>query len=74
MSGYPNRAVPTAGAPLRELGRRTLTNLYNEQPQWLVDAHAELDAAVAAAYGWAPEISSDEALRNLLAANLNSQA
>ena len=72
-AGYPKRPVPTAIAPLKELGRRTLTNLYNERPQWLVDAHAELDAAVAGAYGWTAEISSDEVLEHLLAANLNKQ-
>ena len=48
VAGYPKRAVPTAMRHrCKELGRRTLTNLYNERPQWLVDAHAELDAAVA---------------------------
>ena len=70
MPGYPKRPVPTAAAPLRELGRRTLTNLYNERPQWLVDAHAELDAAVAGAYGWAPDISADNILQELLTLNL----
>ena len=70
VPGYPKRPVPTAAAPLRELGRRTLTNLYNERPQWLVDAHAELDAAVAGAYGWAPDISADNILQELLTLNL----
>ena len=69
VAGYPKRPVPTATAPLRELGRRTLTNLYNERPQWLDDAHAELDAAVAAAYRWTADISDDEALKALLNAN-----
>ena len=67
---YPKRPVPTAGAPLRELRRRTLTNLYNERPQWLADAHAELDAAVAMAYGWKAETSADHALHKLLELNL----
>ena len=67
---YPKRPVPTAGAPLRELRRRTLTNLYNERPQWLADAHAELDAAVAVAYGWKAETSADHALHKLLELNL----
>lgn len=35
-----------------KLEKRTLTNLYNERPRWLSDAHDKLDAAVAAAYGW----------------------
>ena len=69
VEGCPKRAVPTAAAPLRELGRRTLTNLYNERPQWLADAHGALDAAVAAAYGWKAGISDDDALAALLNAN-----
>ena len=67
--GYPKRPVPTAAAPLRELGRRTLTNLYNERPQWLVDAHAELDNAVAAAYEWPTDMPAGDALRELLTLN-----
>ncbi len=70
VPGYPKRPVATAAAPLQALGRRTLTNLYNERPQWLVDAHAELDAAVAGAYGWAPDISADNILQELLTLNL----
>ena len=49
---------------------RSLTNLYNTRPQWLADAHAALDAAVAAAYGWPADISDDDTLRELLALNL----
>ena len=70
VAGYPKRPVPTAAAPVRELRRRTLTNLYNERPQWLDDAHAELDAAVAVAYGWEAETSADHALHKLLELNL----
>ena len=70
VAGYPKRPVPTAAAPLRELGQRPLTNLYNERPQWLVDAHRELDAAVAAAYGWPPHISDENALSRLLDLNV----
>ena len=32
------------------LKKRTLTNLYNERPQWLKLAHQKLDRAVLAAY------------------------
>lgn len=48
-----------------------LTNLYNTRPQWLADAHASLDAAMEAAYGWLADISEDEALRKLLELNLS---
>ena len=69
VPGYPKRPVPHADAAAKELKKRTFTNLYNARPQWLADAHAALDAAVAAAYGWAADISDDEVLRELLALN-----
>jgi hypothetical protein len=49
---------------------RTLTNLYNKRPQWLINAHAALDAAVAAAYGWPADLTDDAILERLLALNL----
>lgn len=49
--------------------RRTLTSLYNARPQWLANVHAELDAAVVTAYGWDTDISTDQALKQLLALN-----
>jgi type II restriction/modification system DNA methylase subunit YeeA len=70
VPGYPDRILPKdvdAAAKLRE---RTLTNLYNQRPQWLVDAHRDLDAAVAAAYGWPADISEEDALAKLLELNL----
>ena len=70
VAGYPKHPVPHDEATARELKKRTLTNLYNARPQWLADAHAALDAAVAAAYGWPAGISQDDALRELLALNL----
>ena len=51
VPGYPKRPVPRDEDTAKALKKRTLTNLYNARPQWLVDAHAALDAAVAAAYG-----------------------
>lgn len=48
----------------------TLTNLYNEMPAWLRDAHARLDEAVLAAYGWPADIADDELLARLLELNL----
>ena len=61
------------GASAAELTKRTLTNLYNERPTWLANAHAAVDAAVAAAYGWAADISEDDALRRLLKLNLERE-
>jgi hypothetical protein len=54
----------------RKLRERTLTNLYNERPAWLDNAHRKLDAAVFAAYGWDATMSDDEILEKLLALNL----
>ena len=34
------------GATGAELKKRTLTNLYNQRPAWLANAHADLDRAV----------------------------
>ena len=48
---------------------RTLTNLYNQRPAWLAMAHARLDAAVAAAYGWPADLPDDEVLARLFALN-----
>ena len=72
VPGYPKRLVPRDEATAKELKQRTLTNLYNARPQWLVDAHAALDAAVAEAYGWDAGISEDEALGELLELNLRN--
>jgi len=49
VPGYPDRILPKTEAAAVELKKRTLTNLYNARPQWLVDAHRDLDTAVAAA-------------------------
>jgi hypothetical protein len=56
-------------ASAAELKKRTLTNLYNENPTWLQDAHRTLDEAVFAAYGWPNDISYQEILTRLLQLN-----
>ncbi len=56
--------------PEAELKKRTLTNLYNQRADWLAAAHAELDEAVADAYGWPADLSDEELLERLLAENL----
>ena len=53
-----------------ELRRRTLTNLYNQRPTWLNNAHRALDAAVADAYGWPADLAEGEVLERLLTLNL----
>ena len=72
--GFPDRFIPRDARAAQTLARRTLTNLYNERPDWLAEAHRALDEAVAAAYGWPGDISIDEALRLLLDINLARSA
>ncbi len=70
-SPYPDRILARDGFE-KQLAQRTLTKLYNERPAWLAQAHQALDAAVAAAYGWADytaTLPGDEILRRLLALN-----
>ncbi|MDB6148422.1 MAG: yeeA, partial [Spartobacteria bacterium] len=71
VSGYPDRILPKTEEAAAILKKRTLTNLYNQRPQWLADAHRDLDAAVAAAYGWPADISEEDALAKLLELNLS---
>ena len=52
-----------------DLAKRTLTNLYNQRPTWLANAHADLDAAVLAAYGWPADLADEVILERLLALN-----
>ncbi len=70
VPGYPDRILPKDADAAKTLKERTLTNLYNQRPQWLADAHQALDRAVAAAYGWPEDIATEEALEKLLALNL----
>jgi hypothetical protein len=53
-----------------DLEKRTLTNLYNQRPTWLANAHAELDAAVFATYAWPTDLADAEILERLLDWNL----
>jgi hypothetical protein len=66
---YPRLEPRDAGCATK-LKKRTLTNLYNERPTWLDNAHKKLDAAVAAAYRWPADLSDEQILEKLLALNL----
>jgi hypothetical protein len=70
---YP-RTVPKDAESAGKLSKGTLTNLYNENPTWLRNAHAALDEAVFAAYGWSPGLTDDELLAKLLELNLERAA
>ncbi|MDR3489124.1 MAG: hypothetical protein P4M05_30020 [Bradyrhizobium sp.] len=74
VAGYPDRLLPVDDKAAAVLKKRTLTNLYNERPTWLANAHRDLDEAVAAAYGWPKDISDEDALERLLALNLERSA
>jgi hypothetical protein len=71
VPGYPDRIRAKDDKAATELKKRTLTNLYNARPQWLADAHRDLDAAVAAACGWVADISDEDALTKLLELNVH---
>ena len=72
-TGEQREAIANAAAELnrlREGDSRTLTNLYNQRPTWLDNAHRTLDAAVSAAYGWPADLGDGEVLARLLGLNL----
>lgn len=73
VEGYPDRILPRDEAAEKILKKRTLTNLYNERPAWLDHAHADLDRAVAAAYGWEADweagMDEEEILKRLFDLN-----
>ncbi len=64
---------PEGESDLAVLRARTLTNLYNARPAWLVHLHAAPDRAVWAAYGWEDAepgaVTEDGILARLLALN-----
>ncbi len=75
------RSVPKDEASAKKLKKRTLTNLYNERPAWLDNAHRALDEAVAAAYrattgddDWTADMPDDTILEKLLGLNLKRNA
>lgn len=71
VPSFPDRLLPVDEKAAAILKRRTLTNLYNERPAWLVSVHRELDEAVAAAYGWPAYLTDDEILGRLFAMNVD---
>jgi len=67
---YPRR-VPNSEEAAGELAKRTLTNLYNQRPTWLVLAHQKFDSAVFGAYDWSDSLSDGELLELLLYLNIH---
>jgi len=65
---YP-RIEPRDEQCAKKLAKRTLTNLYNERPTWLANAHGKLAAAVAAAYNFDVDLTDEQILERLLALN-----
>ena len=77
---YP-RTVPKDETCAKKLKKRTLTNLYNERPAWLDNAHKTLDEAVCNAYvattndnTWTKDMPEDQILEKLLKLNLERDA
>ena len=71
--GFPSRIIAKDEAAAAVLRGRTLTALYNQRGKpegaWLDALHRALDEAVAAAYGWPPDLSDGDVLGRLLALN-----
>jgi hypothetical protein len=65
---YPGGIVAPL-SPLADLDD-ALLGLAHQRSTWLQNVHARLDATVFTAYGWSPDISDEEILKNLLALNL----
>ncbi len=67
----PNRFIPA-----HQRLKFTLTNLYNDYPEWLANLHAQLNRAVFDAYNW-PEnpqdLDDDTVLERLLELNLSRE-
>jgi type II restriction/modification system DNA methylase subunit YeeA len=74
VPGFPDRLIAIDAKAAKELKKRTLTNLYNQRPAWLAQAHERLNSAVAAAYGWPSNISEEDTLKKLLEINLSRSA
>lgn len=68
VPGFPDRIVAKPGHEA-DLKKRTLANLYKSRPAWLDNLHRDLDACVAAAYGWEWPLTDDEILRRLFGLN-----
>ncbi len=71
VAGFPERRVAKTGHEAA-LKARTMTNLYNALPAWLIQRHEALDKAVAIAYGWtdySAATTDDEILRRLSVLN-----
>ena len=74
VPGFPDRILPKDEAAAKVLKLRTLTNLYNQRPTCLHNAHVALDAAVSAAFSWRDDcragmLIEDEILARLFQLN-----
>ncbi len=69
LDSFRRRWLDPEGVNLAELKSRTITNLYNQRPSWLSQAHDRLDRAVFAAYGWPYPLDDQEILGRLLQLN-----
>jgi hypothetical protein len=56
VSSYPDGIVLRMQHRPQKTARAHVTNLHNQRSRLPIDIHRDLDAAVAAAFGW-PEVS-----------------
>ena len=77
VPGFPDRLVSKDDTAATTLRGRTLTALYNQRGKpegaWLDALHRTLDEAVAAAYGWPPDLPDNDVLVRLLALNRRTE-
>ena len=74
VRGYPDRILPKNEAAAAELKKRTLTNLYNQRPQWLADAHLNFNPPLPAPFGCPPKIPNKNPLASWFTPNSISRA
>lgn len=70
------RLTPYEDTPEEIKRKLTMTNLYNDYPEWLLWDHEFLDHAVFAAYNWAEnpgDLDDDTILQRLLELNLERE-
>jgi hypothetical protein len=69
VPGFAERILPRHEECAKGPKKRTLTKVHNQRPAWLDNLHKELDAAVAAAYGWPADLEDEEILARLFELN-----
>ncbi|MFT5421328.1 MAG: type II restriction/modification system DNA methylase subunit YeeA [Candidatus Endobugula sp.] len=72
VPGLPDRIIPKDNETAKLIRKRTLTDLYNSQPAWLVKLQSDLDNAVLDAYGIRRDAKDKEILSHLCKLNVEN--